>query len=124
MADAIQTKKLKNPYVDWRNRPYATNAGTEEKRRQAAAWEALNLLVRQHNGWVTSPPGKVLRIEVMKDSELPAKLRELRYNVVRCGSVTRVTGAPASNPVTERTTGAVPSAFCELDVIEIRLDGR
>jgi hypothetical protein len=48
MADAIQTKKLKNPYVDWRNRPYAANAGSEEKRKQGERWAALNSFIRKH----------------------------------------------------------------------------
>jgi hypothetical protein len=56
---------------------------------------------------------------------LPAKLAELGYNVAQCGSVTRVTGVTAPlSPKQERRTHTVPSAFAEMDVLEIRLDGK
>jgi hypothetical protein len=71
-----------------------------------------------------SPPGRFVRIECPKDSLLPTKLRELGYVTAGHGSVTRITGAPAISPKLERLTHAVPSAFCEMDVYEIRLDGR
>jgi hypothetical protein len=122
MADAIQTKKPKSPYVDWRNRPYAATAGTEEKRKQGERWAALNEYVRRNGGAVTSVPGnKTLRVEVPKGSALPAKLTELGYNVSSHGTVTRVTGAPSISPRDERMFGT-PSAFTECDVLEIRLD--
>jgi hypothetical protein len=65
----------------------------------------------------------VLRVEVMKNSELPAKLRELGYIVAERGSVTRITGTDYVKPSDERFTGA-PSPFTEVDVLEIRLDGK
>jgi hypothetical protein len=116
--------KTKIPYIDRLNPRYAVNVNAEQRRRQAEAWESLNLFVRKHDGWVTSPPGKVLRIETLKGSELPSRLRELGYNITERGSTMRVTGAPAMDPRTERATGAVPSAFCEMDVIEITLSGK
>jgi hypothetical protein len=118
-----KTNKLKAVYADRLNPRYAVDANAEQKRRQAEAWEALVEFTRRHGGFVTSPPGKVLRIEVPKNSELPAKLAELRFNVVQCGSVTRVTGALPISPRTERASGP-PSAFAEMDVLEIRTDGR
>ena len=42
MADVTQKPKLKNPYVDWKNKPYAVNAGSEEKCKQGERWAALN----------------------------------------------------------------------------------
>ena len=115
----------KNPYIDWRNRPYAVNAGTEEKRKQGERWTALNEYIRKYGGAVVSVPGnKTLRIEAPKGSELPAKLTELGYNVAQCGSVTRVTGAPSVSAKVQRLTGEVPSAFTEMNCYEIRLDGR
>ena len=88
--------RVKDTWGSWRDRPYAT--GDDKKRKQAEAFEALNTFVRKHNGWVTSPPGRVLRIEVMKGSELATKLTELGYHVARCGTVSRTTGAPANLP--------------------------
>jgi hypothetical protein len=84
------------PYIDRLNPRYTASASTEQKRREAEAFEALNTFTRKHNGWVTSPPGKILRIEVMKDSaaKLTNKLTELGYHVAARGSTTRVTGAP------------------------------
>jgi hypothetical protein len=82
------TTRTKTPYVDRPNPRYAANPNAEQKRRQAEAWAALNAFVGRHDGWVTCPPGEMLRIEVMKGSVLPAKLRELGYNVVERGSTT------------------------------------
>ena len=125
MADVVQKAKLKSPYVDRLNPRYASNPNAEQKRTLAEAFEALNEFIRRNGGAVVSPPGKVLRVEVLKDSVLPAKLAELGYNVMRCGSVTRVTGVTASiSAKAERLTHTVPTAFTEVDVLEIRLDGK
>jgi hypothetical protein len=48
MVDAIQKAKLKN--LGWKNRPYASNAGAEERRKQDERWAALNTFIRTHNG--------------------------------------------------------------------------
>jgi hypothetical protein len=121
MADT--KTKTKDAWTSWRNRPYA--AGDDRKKKQAEAFEALDSFVRRHGGFVVSPPGKILRIEVLKNSVLPAKLRELGYIVAEHGSVTRITGVTAPiSPKEERLTHTVPSAFAEMDVIEIRLDGK
>ena len=118
------TKPTKAAYIDWRNRPYAANTGSEEKREQGERWATLNEFVRRHGGAVVSVPGtKTLRVEVPKGSPLPAKLAELGYNVSSHGTVTRVSGAPSISPRDERMFGT-PSAFTECDVLEIRLDGR
>jgi hypothetical protein len=115
--------KLKSPYVDRLNRPYAT--GDDKKRKMAEAFEALNAFVRKHGGTTTSPPGKTLRIEVAKDSaaKLISKLTELGYNIAHCGFSTRIVGAAPSDPKTERRTRVVPSPFLEVCVLEIRTDG-
>jgi hypothetical protein len=124
MADALKAK-LKAPYTDRLNPRYAVSVNAEQKRRQAEAFEALNEFIRRHGGFVTTPPGdKTLRVEVPKGSVLPARLRELGFAIVERGSVTRVTGAQAISPKVERATRTVPSAFCEMDVFEIRLDGK
>jgi len=69
MADAIQKAKLKSPYTDWKNRPYASNPNAEERRRRTERWHGLNTLIAKFGGWVTSPPpGPTLRIEIAKDS--------------------------------------------------------
>jgi hypothetical protein len=119
--------RLKGDWTSWRDKPYAANAGSEEKRKQGERWAALNEFVRRNGGAVTSVPGnKTLRVEVGKDSsaKLTSELARLGYNVAQCGSVTRVTGAPSISPKMERLTRTVPSAFTECDVLEIRLDGR
>jgi hypothetical protein len=123
MVDAPKTK-TKDAWTCWRNRPYAT--GDDQKKKTAEAFEALNLFVRRHGGAVTSPPGKTLRIEIAKNlsAKLTDELTTLGHCVMRCGSVTRVTGAPSISAKEERLTHAVPSAFCEMDVIEIRTDGK
>jgi hypothetical protein len=120
-----RAKNNSQPYIDWKNRPYAVNAGSEEKRKQGERWEALNTFIRKHGGAVVSVPGaKTLRVEVPKDSLLPAKLAELGYNVSSHGTVSRVTGAPSITAKMERLTHEVPSAFAEMNCYEIRLDGK
>lgn len=115
---------VKTPYVDRLNPKYADNPNADRKRQQAEAFEALNVFVRKHGGSITSPPGRVLRIEAPKGSELPAKLRELKYVVVEHGSTTRIVGAaPSLGRAAERTYGA-PSPFVECDVVEITLSGK
>ena len=113
--------KLKSPYVDRLNRPYAT--GDDKKRKVAEAFEALNSFIRRYGGAVTSPPGKVLRVEVPKGSPLPAKLAELGYNVAACGTVTRIVGADYVSPHDE-FYGARASPFAEYLVFEIQTDGK
>ena len=113
--------KLKHPYVDRLNRPYAR--GDDKKKQQAEAFEALNTFVRKHGGAIVSPPGRFVRIECPVGSVLPPRLAE-HYDVAHCGRVTRITGAPSVSARTERLTHAVPSAFTEMDVIEITLSGK
>ena len=109
--------RLKGDWTSWRNKPYAS--GDDRRKKQAEAFDAMNAFVRKHGGSIVSPPGnKTLRVEVPKGSELPAKLVELHFNVARCGSVTRVTGAPSITAKMERETGVVSSAFLEMDVLE------
>ena len=80
--------------------------------------------VRKHGGAIVSPPGRFVRIECPRGSALPDELRKLGYNISERGTVTRITGAPAISAKEERLTHSVPSAFCEMDVLEIRLDGK
>lgn len=123
MADTSQIKKTKGDGVSWKNKPYATNPGAEEKRKQGERWHALNEFVRRSGGAVTSPPGKTLQVEVPKGSPLPAKLVELGYNVAERGTVTRIVGADSVRRSDEKFLGT-PSPFAEYSVFEIRTDGR
>lgn len=57
------------------NPRYGVDVAAEAKRRQSAAWHALNQFVTQEGGFVVTPPGRMLRVEVAKDSALPAQLK-------------------------------------------------
>jgi hypothetical protein len=92
-------------------------AGLTEK------WEALRSFINQRGGTITSPPGKIVRIEVPRGSSLPAELTAMGYVVVERGSTMRVVGAAPVSRQVERDSGA-PSAFTEVDVLEIQLGGR
>ena len=62
--------RLKGDWTSWRDKPYAVNAGSEEKRKQGERWR--NEYVRRHGGAVVSVPGnKTLRIECPRGSPLP-----------------------------------------------------
>ena len=120
MADTSKTK-TKNEWISWRNKPYDLSRSDEAQRR-AERWQAFCDFIRENRASiVSSPGGRTAVIEVMEGSTLPAKLAELGYNVVSRGTVTRITGAPASNPLTERLTGAAPNPFTECGVIEVTL---
>jgi hypothetical protein len=119
--------KTKDVWGSWRNKPYAVSAGAEDRRRQADKWSALAEFIRRHGGAVVSIPGnKTLRIEIAKDrsAQLTKELVVLNYVVIERGSTTRVVGAGPSDPRTERMTGVTASPFLEVDVLEIRTDGR
>ena len=79
----------------------------EEKRRQNEAWHTLNQFISQQGGLVVTPTGKMLRIEVVKEFTLPAKLIELGFKVWAVGQNTRVT----------------PYGFLPFNVIEISVAG-
>jgi hypothetical protein len=88
--------RLKGDWASWRDKPYAVNADTEEKRKQGERWAALNEYVRRNGGAVVSVPGnKTLRIECLPGSALPQRLRELGYITVERGRTTGITGAPS-----------------------------
>ena len=119
--------RLKGDWTSWRDKPYAANAGSEEKRKQSERWSALAEFIRKNNGWVTSTPNnKTLRIEVAKNlsAKLTDELTALGYAVMPRGSSTRIGGAAPSDPKTERMTRVVPSPFLEVAILEIRTDGR
>jgi hypothetical protein len=118
----VMVAKTKN-YIDWKNRPFAKDANAEQKRQQAERFSALAEWIRIRGGFVTSPPGKVLRIEVPKNSELPAKLRELGYITVSHGSISLIVGTDYVRP-SDELYGSRASPFAEYDVLEIRTDGR
>jgi hypothetical protein len=131
MADiARQTKKLKNPYVDWKNRPYATDANAEEKRQRAERFEALNQFVTEHHSWVVSAPGnKRVRIEAPPNmsSALAGKLTNLGYRVAIGGPATRI----VPNAITENFKDAAGkpvvrqhAGIVDVDVLEITLPGK
>jgi hypothetical protein len=114
--------KLKAPYVDRLNNP--RSAGDDKRKREAEAFAALNEFVRRRGGSITSPPGRYVRIECPRGSELPTELAKLGFAVMACGSTTRVTGADYVSAKMERLTHTTPSAFVECDLFEITLSGR
>jgi hypothetical protein len=111
--------KLKSPYVDRLN---PRNASGDDKKRQVAeAFEALNSLVQQCGGAITSQPGRYIRIECPKGSLLPEKLRELGFPLSDHGSVTRITGAQSYAKRMDEIMNGAPSPFAEYLVFETTL---
>ena len=126
MADEeakAKTKTKATTLSDWKARPPSL-ADIQAKRQKL--WDALNDLVRESGGWVTSVPGvSVLRIEAPQGSALPSKLMALGYAVRHCGSGTRLTPGGTvetigsrSAPITRHHAGFVP-----VDYLEISLPG-
>lgn len=109
MADDTTAKpKPKLEPSKWAQQPARLDTGTE-KRRQL--WDAINVFVTKHGGWIVSPPGSVeLRIEVPERSDLREKLTELGYRPLAIGQATRLTGKSSA-----------PSPWVVVDVIAISL---
>jgi hypothetical protein len=81
-----------------------------EQRRNAEAWQSLNMFVSQHGGAITSPPSmRGIRIETSLGSDLAPRLRQLGFNVHQQGRSTRTTEKEVATPV---------------DVLVVNLDGR
>jgi hypothetical protein len=71
-------------------RPRDDRPPTDERQKRIddrkEKFEALNIFVTRHGGWVTSVPGAMdVTIEVPETSELPGKLRDLGYLPVEIG---------------------------------------
>jgi hypothetical protein len=99
--------KTKEP-SKWATRwPGSPDAMSERRRK---LWQALHEFIRDNGGWVVSPPGADLRIEIPERSELPAKLTELGYRPLSIGQATRLTNKPGA-----------PSPWVILDIIIISL---
>jgi hypothetical protein len=82
-----------------------------EQRRKLC--EALSAYIHSNGGWVTGLPGtKHLRVEVRRDSALPAKLMEFGYNVRHSGTGTRL------------TPGTTDAGWLPVDIFDISLSGK
>ncbi len=107
----------------WANRPAGpstSNKVTSEERKKL--WTALNELINQHGGRITSTPfSSPVRVEVGTDSTLPDQLAKSGLQITFVCQETRIVGAPSINPRTERMTRTAPSAFMECAVYEVRL---
>jgi hypothetical protein len=129
MADiARQTKKLKNLYVDWKNRPYSKDANAEQRRQHLERFEILNRFVTEYRGWIVSTPGNQhVRIEARENSGLPIRLAELGYKLRFCGTGTRpVFGGTTETTIDKhgRQSTRIDDGFVTTEFIEIRLDGK
>jgi hypothetical protein len=90
------TKKTKGDWISWKNRPYDSSR-SDETHRRAELWAAFTDFVREHRGWITSPPGsRTATLETEIGSTLADRLRELGYSVAFVCQETRVTGAQLS----------------------------
>ena len=110
-----------------KDRPARSETAGFEQRRKL--WEALSAFVSKQGGWVVSAPGnRQMRIEIALGSSLPAKLSELGYDPIHCGTTTRITGTGSVETITAHSTTGQPSirqhpGFQNVDVIEITLGG-
>jgi hypothetical protein len=77
--------------------------------KQKRLWNALEEFCRQQGAWVVSiPHHRNLRIEIVKDSKLPAELTRLGYAPCHVNSHIRIVGGK----------------FLPVDVVEISLPGK
>jgi hypothetical protein len=90
----------------WLSRPYAELNAAERRREEL--WDALNEFVRQQKGWITSPPGRHIRIEYPEGGALPLRLAEAGYKLRFCAGATR----------------NVAGEIVRVDVVETTLPGR
>jgi hypothetical protein len=75
---------------------------------QRNLWDALHRFCRQHGAVVSLPGHKELRIEIPRDSTLPAELTRLGYSPHHFCAESRIRGG----------------AFVTLDVISIMMPGK
>jgi len=69
------------------------------KTKRRELWGALRDFIHQQ-GWVTSVSGQpTMRLEIPKNSTLPAKLVEFGYSPRHCGMTTRITTKGSLMPV-------------------------
>jgi hypothetical protein len=93
----------------------------EISQRQRDLWDALNQYVTERGAAITSVRyANPLRLEVLPDSPLPAKLRELGYDPVYCEQTTRL-GAPVSTRQGWRTNLNNGYSFRAVDVYTVKL---
>jgi hypothetical protein len=76
----------------------ANPKAVKTKRREL--WGALRDFIHQQAGWVTSVPGQqTMRLEIPKNSTLPAKLVEFGCSPRHCGMTTRITAKEPLMPL-------------------------
>jgi hypothetical protein len=79
MTDGVNQKEINK----WMARPYAELTAAERRREEL--WNAMNEFVRQNKGWVTSAPGRHIRVEFPQGGALPLRLVEAGYKLRWCG---------------------------------------
>jgi hypothetical protein len=128
MADITRDSSKTKVVRDWVNRrPDPPTAEQREKRRRLQ--EALTNFIHSQGAWVTSPPGaRCLRVEIVQNSSLPAKLIELGYNPRHCGTSTRIVSGGTTETTTDRRTGNQiirhHDGIVPIDIIELEIPGR
>jgi hypothetical protein len=121
--DATKTKLVS----DWINRrPDPPTSQQLERRRRLQ--EALTRYIQLNGGWVTSPPGaRGLRVEVVQNSSLPARLTELGYSPRHCGTGTRIVSGGTTETITDRRGEEIVrhhDGIVPVDIIEFQIPER
>jgi len=112
----------------WANPAPIRSASTDFEQRRKL-WEALTAYITSNGGWVTGLPGtKHLRVEVPRDSALPAKLMEFGYSLRHCGTGTRITPKGGTETITKYSSTRKPiirryAGIVPVDIIEVELPG-
>jgi hypothetical protein len=103
-------------------RPSAAEEAAKVSQQRRSLWDALNEFIRKDGGAVvsvkyTSP----IRIEAATDSELPARLRELGYDLMFREQATRLGAAPLEHDRRGRPRPVTGYSAISVNVYELRL---
>jgi hypothetical protein len=115
------TKEALRAMSKWANKPQTEKqAKVPDQHRQL--WQTLNDFVMARSGQIVSPMFVFpIRLEVAPDSELPARLRTLGYDLIYREQDTRI-GAPMHGRRWGRLSDLNKAySFRQVDVFELRL---
>jgi hypothetical protein len=116
-------KKQLASFSKWATqRPNAADEAAKISQQRRDLWDALHDLIRKDGGAIVSVRyASPIRIEVATDSELPARLHQLGYDLMFREQATRIGAAPVEHDRRGRPRTSSGYGFSVCDVYELKL---